>query len=75
KKCRIERWVQEKVGDEEVIRRVYLLALCRDPTMPELKRFQGLMADVIRDPKTTRREVLEDLFWAVLSAKEFMFNR
>jgi hypothetical protein len=33
------------------------------------------MAEAARDPQTTRREILEDLFWAVLTGKEFLFNR
>jgi hypothetical protein len=27
------------------------------------------------DGKPPRREALEDLFWAVLTSKEFLFNR
>jgi hypothetical protein len=33
------------------------------------------MADAAREKSMTRREVLEDLFWAVLSGREFLFNR
>ena len=57
------------------MRRLYLLALCREPTAEELKKFTGLMAEAARDQQTTRREVLEDLFWAVLTGREFLFNR
>jgi len=75
RKCRIEKSVQEKIGDEEAIRRVFMLALCRQPTMSELNKFRGLLAEAAQGSKTSRREVLEDLFWAVLSSREFMFNR
>jgi hypothetical protein len=33
------------------------------------------MGEAAKDPKTTRQEIVEDLFWSVLSGKEFMFNR
>ncbi len=74
KKSVVERWLAEKVGDEEVIRRVYLLALSREPTAAELAKFKGLLAEAAADTKATRREALEDVFWAVLSSKEFLFN-
>jgi hypothetical protein len=75
KDSRIAQWVAEKVGDEEAVRRLFLLALSREPTAEELKKFLGLMAEAGRDPQTGRREMFEDLFWAVLAGKEFLFNR
>jgi hypothetical protein len=75
KGSRVEAWVKEKVGDAEAVKRVFLLALAREPTAVELKRFTALMAEGARDPQTTRRELLEDVFWAVLTGREFLFNR
>ncbi|MCI0460047.1 MAG: DUF1553 domain-containing protein [Gemmataceae bacterium] len=75
KNSRVEQWVKEKVSDEEAVRRVFLLALSRQPTDAELARFTGLMAEGARDGQTTRRELLEDLFWGVLTGREFLFNR
>jgi hypothetical protein len=75
KNCLVEQWVKEKVSDEEALRRVYLLALCRPPSAAERQRFAALMAETARDSQTTRREALEDLFWAVLTGREFLFNR
>ena len=49
--------------------------LPEQPTDQELNKFKTLMGEAAKDPKTRRREILEDLFWAVLSGKEFMFNR
>jgi hypothetical protein len=71
----VEAWVKEKVSNEEAVRRVFLLALCRAPTEAERRRFTGLMAEGARDPQATRRELLEDVFWAVLTGREFLFNR
>jgi hypothetical protein len=75
KKSRVEQWAQEKVGDEDAVRRVFLLALSREPTGEESQKFKGLMAEAAQDGKTTRHEILEDLFWAVLTGREFLFNR
>jgi hypothetical protein len=75
KKSRIDDWLVEKVSDDESVRRLYLLALCREPTAAESRRFGELLAEASTDPQATRREGLEDLFWAVLTSKEFVFNR
>jgi hypothetical protein len=74
KNSRIEAWLREKISDEEAIRRLFVLALCREPTASEQKKFLALLAESTVDAKTTRREALEDLFWSVLASKEFMFN-
>src|SRR5262249_24600574 len=71
----VEKWVQEKVGAEEAVRRLFGLALSREPTATELARFKELMAAAAQDKQTSRHEVLEDLFWAVLTGREFLFNR
>jgi hypothetical protein len=73
-KSRVADWVAEKISDDEAIRRVFQLALCRPPTAAEQERLGKLMADAAREPQATRREVLEDLFWSVLTGREFMFN-
>jgi len=75
KNSRIEQWVQEKIDDGEAIQRVFLLALGREASAEEMRSMKDLMAQAAAEPMTTRREVLEDLFWAVLSGKEFLFNR
>jgi Protein of unknown function (DUF1553)/Protein of unknown function (DUF1549) len=72
---RVERWLNEKVSDDEAVKRLYMLALGREPTAEESKKFTGLMAEAKGDKGTSRREVLEDLFWAVLTGREFLFNR
>jgi hypothetical protein len=74
KSSRVEQFLKDKLSDEEAIREVFLLALSREPTAKELQRLGTLMAEAARNPSMTRREVLEDLFWAVLTGKEFLFN-
>jgi hypothetical protein len=72
KKSRIEELLQEKTSDDEAIRRIFVLALCREPSAAELVRFRKIMAEY---PQTNRREALEDLCWSVLTGREFLFNR
>jgi hypothetical protein len=75
KKSRVETWLKEKINDQDAIQRVFMLALCRPPSATEQERFAKLMSEAARDPQTGRREVLEDLFWEVLTGREFLFNR
>ncbi len=75
KKSRVESWLKEKLSDREAIQRVFELALCRAPSKVEEERFIRLMAAAAREPSSGRREVIEDLFWAVLTGREFLFNR
>ncbi len=72
---RVEVWLKEKVNDEDAVRRVFLIALSREPTAPEMKKFKDLLSEATKDGQTSRREALEDLFWGVLSGREFLFNR
>ncbi|HLJ96357.1 MAG TPA: DUF1553 domain-containing protein [Gemmataceae bacterium] len=74
KNSQVEKWVQEKVNDEEAVRRLFLLALSREPGAAELQKFREIMAQATAEQQATRREVLEDLFWAVLTGREFLFN-
>jgi hypothetical protein len=64
--------VKPEAGDAngaEIIRRLYVSALCREPTDEEtaaLAKHIELVGD--------RRAALEDIFWAVLNSEEFLFQ-
>jgi hypothetical protein len=73
-KSRVAEWVAEKVSDTEAVRRIFMLALSRPPTAQEQARFAKLMAEAAQDSQMTRREMIEDLFWSVLTGREFLFN-
>jgi hypothetical protein len=74
KNARLEQWLQEKISDEEAVKRLFVLALCREPTAGEMARFKALLAEAAAEKQANRREILEDLWWAVLTGKEFLFN-
>jgi parvulin-like peptidyl-prolyl isomerase len=74
KDSRVNAWLAAKVSDEDTIKRVFMLALNRPPTAEESKKCKSILADSMGGTAEARREALEDLFWAVLTTREFLFN-
>ena len=68
---RIGTLIKEKVQHEKIIEELYLGALSRFPTDAEKSKLIKMLAE---STEKDARQVLEDLFWAVLSSKEFLFN-
>ena len=68
---RIEKLLARKAPLEEIVEEAYLGALSRHPTDVEKEKFLKILQD---EPEKTRRAVIEDMFWALLSSKEFVFN-
>ena len=54
-----------------VIEDLYLSSLSRYPTDGELSKLLATIGDV---QENNRRVAIEDLYWAVLSSREFLFN-
>ena len=69
---RIDAFMKEKLSEDEIVKRTFMLALSRSPSPTELKRMTAVFAD--SDTPAQRREAIEDLFWSVLSTREFTFN-
>ena len=68
------KWVGENLANTKIVERVFLRALSRKPNDGELARFLKIMGEAdSKDPKA-RQEAIEDLVWAVLTSKEFVFN-
>jgi hypothetical protein len=67
-------------SDQAVLDRLFLSALCRQPTSAETERLKRLLESptpASADPKAralARRQAIEDLYWAILTTKEFLFN-
>jgi hypothetical protein len=55
---------------EAAIERAYLAALSRLPTQAESARISKVFAEAKED----RRLLLEDVYWVLLSSREFLFN-
>lgn len=70
----VARWLAEDLSDDQAIGRIFELAVCRDPTPAERDKLAGLMREAAA-AGAPRKDILEDLAWAVLTGKEFLFNR
>ena len=57
-------------SNEEILEEVYLAALSRFPTETEKSK----LIAALDEGGAQRRELIEDLYWSILSSKEFLFN-
>jgi hypothetical protein len=67
----ISRLLAENTPNEKIVETAYLGALSRLPTVGEKGKILELLnaADA-----SDHRAALEDMYWAILSSKEFLFN-
>jgi hypothetical protein len=68
-------------SDEDKIRELYLWAYSREPraderrvAMAHLEKYLGKSSDEQGNPINGRRLAFEDMVWALLNTKEFLFN-
>ncbi|MGH7138797.1 MAG: DUF1549 domain-containing protein, partial [Pirellulales bacterium] len=66
----LEQLMAANTPEDKLIEDVYLNALSRIPTEDEKSRLLAVLAE----PGQDKRQVLEDLYWSVLSSREFLFN-
>lgn len=67
---RMQRWLKEKKSDAEIIDEIYLAALSRLPSEEEKQKLTAYLA---KEPKN-RNQAVQDVVWAILNTKEFLFN-
>jgi hypothetical protein len=65
------RLLADKTPPEKIVEHAYLSALSRYPTKGERDKILGLLRSA---NETDLRPVVEDMYWALLSSKEFLFN-
>jgi hypothetical protein len=66
---RIAQMVTANRPDDEIIHTLYLAALCRQPVAAELDAAKKHLA-----ASSDRRLAMEDIGWALLNSKEFLFQ-
>ena len=71
KNNRLTKLLAAKTPNEQIIEEAYLSALSRFPTEAEKAR---LLKEVNEAKEEDRRAVVEDMFWAIVSNREFLFN-
>ena len=69
KQSRVNTMITQSNGD--IIDEAYLLCLSRRPSDSERKRLQNIFEVA---PETERRGVAEDLLWALMTSREFLFQ-
>jgi hypothetical protein len=68
-KNRLHRLVNEGKQDREIVEEFYLSAVCRAPTDAELTKSLAYVST-----HGDRTQGLEDVLWAILNSKEFVFQ-
>jgi formylmethanofuran dehydrogenase subunit D len=67
----IAKWIAAKMPPEKIVEEAYLTALARFPTATEKEKIKKVLDAA---GEKDQRAALEDLYWALLSSKEFLFN-
>jgi hypothetical protein len=65
----VGKMLQEKKTPAQIIERIYIRCLSRSPKPDELKNLLALV-----DKSTDKKQALDDVFWAIMNSREFMFN-
>ncbi|HTK75796.1 MAG TPA: DUF1553 domain-containing protein, partial [Gemmataceae bacterium] len=65
----VARWLKDKVPHEQIVEELYIRCLSREPTGPEREKLAAIIAE-----QKDKQKALEDVFWALLNTREFMFN-
>jgi hypothetical protein len=67
---RLRRLLTEMPDDEQVIEELFLTTVSRFPTPQEKAKILGYREEL----KPRRDQAFQDLLWALLNTKEFVFN-
>jgi hypothetical protein len=63
--------MKDSLSDEAIIEEATLLTLSRLPTEAEKIGFRELLGTV---PPPEKRAAIEDVFWAIMTTREFLFQ-
>jgi hypothetical protein len=68
---RVAKLLAENSPPDEMVKSLYLIALSRVPTLEESSQLSAAVAAAANEEK---RAVVEDIFWSVLTSREFLFQ-
>ena len=68
---RIGKWLATGMPNYRIVESIYLASLSRYPTNREMSETLKIFAETPADQK---RALIEDVFWSVISSREFLFN-
>jgi hypothetical protein len=68
---RVAKSLADGKPNEAIVEELYLTALCRLPRHEERTKVLALLAAT---PEAERRAAVEDLYWSVLTSREFLFQ-
>ena len=71
KDSRISKLIEDKTPNNKIVEDLYLSALSRYPSTAEKEKLVKALAETA---ERDRRTVIEDIYWAVISSREFLFN-
>lgn len=71
KNNRIDQLISAKLKTPDLVQQIYLTVLSRPPSPTEKDKLVKMHDST---PESERRLLLEDVFWSLLSSKEFLFN-
>ncbi len=65
----VQKWLSEGKTPEQIIETIYIRTLTRKPTPQETEKLTRLVQE-----SGNPQMGLEDIFWSVFNAREFIFN-
>jgi hypothetical protein len=65
----VKKLLKQGQSPDQIIENLYLRCFSRKPTDDELTKLKSFIA-----PDSNQEQVLNDIFWSLLNAKEFVFN-
>jgi hypothetical protein len=63
-----------EITPEQAVERIYMRALSRQPSAPEVSNLTGSAAGLNWKEASVRKQFLEDVLWSVMNTTEFSFN-